>query len=171
MRVRPFHVLVSGGNLGVGPIERMFYSTTSFSGKIKYFVLCGKNQNLFNKIAQLKNPVIEPISYINSRSEMNRLYEQMDLVLTKPGGITVSECLRKEIPLCLLDALPGQEEKNEQYLLEEKLAFKIRPQELEKNLLLFLEDEKARQVFQKRVSSYTDRLENLNTVIKNFLDR
>lgn len=169
-RMPPFRVLISGGNLGVGLPEKMFIET-SFSGKIHYFILCGTNQNLLKKLEQLQTPVIKPIPYITSRVEMNQLYEQMDLVLTKPGGITVSECLRKRIPLCLLHALPGQEEQNQQYLLEEKLAIKINLQEMEKKLLLFLENEKARQAFQKRISSYTNQLENVTSVLKNFLDR
>ncbi len=168
--VPPFHVLVAGGNLGVGPIEKIF-SLTLFSGKIKYFVLCGKNQQLFKKIEQLRSPFLKPISYISSREEMNELYEQMDIVLSKPGGITASECLRKEIPLCLLDALPGQEERNEKYLLEEKLAIKINLDELENSLLLFLENEKERKEFQKKLLAHTDRQENISIVLKKFLKR
>ncbi|XJZ28935.1 hypothetical protein ACF5W4_09175 [Bacillota bacterium Lsc_1132] len=166
----PFNVLVSGGNLGVGQIENIF-DTTSFSGKIQYFVLCGKNRKLFYKIAQLQSSYIKPIPYITSRKEMNRLYEQMDAVLSKPGGITVSECLRKEIPLCLLHALPGQEERNQHYLLEENLAIEINPLNMEKSLLLFLEDQEEKQKFKERLSLYTRKLENINFVLKNFLKR
>jgi processive 1,2-diacylglycerol beta-glucosyltransferase len=102
---------------------------------------------------------------------MNELYEQMDIVLSKPGGITASECLRKEIPLCLLDALPGQQERNGKYLLEEKLAIKINLDDLENSLLLFLENEKERKEFQKKLLAHTDRQENISIVLKKFLKR
>ncbi|WP_141430415.1 MGDG synthase family glycosyltransferase [Bacillus sp. 03113] len=163
-----FHVLVSGGNLGVGPIEKML-DLTLFSGKIKYFVLCGKNQQLFKKIEQLQSPFLKSISYISSREEMNELYERMDIMLTKPGGITISECLHKGIPLCLLDPLPGPEERNQQYLLDEKLAIKINLDELEYSLLLFLENEKEREKIQQRIFVQVERLDNLSVVFKKFL--
>lgn len=164
----PYHVLVSGGNLGVGQIEKIFINNL-FSGKIKYFVLCGKNQNLFKKIEQLQNPFLIPIPYISLREEMDKLYEQMDLMLSKPGGITVSECLRKEIPLCLLDALPGPEERNQQYLLGEKLSIKIDPNELERSLLLLLESKEEREKFEKRLSEHINLQEDIRNVLKNFI--
>ncbi|HZG72793.1 MAG TPA: glycosyltransferase [Chondromyces sp.] len=165
---QPFRVLVSGGNLGVGSIERIF-KQVHFSGKIKYFVLCGKNEALFKKIEQLQCPFLQPISYISCRKEMNELYDQMDVVLSKPGGITVSECLHKELPICLLDALPGQEEQNEKYLLEKKLAIKINIDKLENSLLLFLENELTRKVFQKRLSEHMNQQESIKHVLKKFL--
>ncbi|UAC49827.1 hypothetical protein K6959_08670 [Bacillus aquiflavi] len=167
-KVSPFHVLVSGGHLGVGLVEKLF-DVTNLSGKIKYFVLCGKNQKLFRKITSFHTSILEPISYISSRPEMNRLYEQMDLVLSKPGWITISECFQKELPLCLLKALPGQEEWNRHYLLKEKLTIPIVGEQMEKSLLLFLEDEKAKQQFQQRLSAYVSELENINVVLQEFL--
>ncbi|WP_026584319.1 MGDG synthase family glycosyltransferase [Bacillus sp. J33] len=166
----PFHVLVSGGNLGVGSIEKIFRNN-KYSGQIKYFVLCGKNQNLFQRIDQLKSPYLVPISYISSREEMNNLYEKMDVMLTKPGGITVSECLNKKIPLCLLNALPGPEERNEQYLLEEKLAIKINPDNLEQSLLSFLKNQTERQNLQRRLSLHTDRYENIYINLKKIMEK
>lgn len=151
-------------------MEKIF-SDHQFSRKIIYFVLCGKNQSLFKKIEQLQNPFLVPIPYISLREEMNNLYEQMDLMLTKPGGITVTECLRKEIPLCLLEALPGPEERNQQYLLKEKLSIKINPKELDKSLLLFLRNEEERKKFQKRLSGHNDLLEDVRDVLKNFIQR
>jgi processive 1,2-diacylglycerol beta-glucosyltransferase len=49
---------------------------------------------------------------------MNDLYNEMDLVLTTPGGITISGRLRKQIPVFLFHALPGQEEINKTFLVE-----------------------------------------------------
>ena len=40
-----------------------------------------------------------------------------DLLVTKPGGLTVSEALACDIPLAVFDAIPGQEEDNAQFLL------------------------------------------------------
>lgn len=60
----------------------------------------------------MQHPLIEPIPFVSCRKMMNALYEQADAVLTKPGGVTVSECLRKRLPIFIYGALPGQETYN-----------------------------------------------------------
>ncbi|MGJ7921187.1 MGDG synthase family glycosyltransferase [Neobacillus sp. LXY-4] len=164
-----YQVIISGGSLGVGPLENILDSD-AFSGKIKYFVLCGKNERLYNKIQKSRKPYLKAIPYLYSRTEMNELYNQMDMVISKPGGITIAECLRKELPLCLLNALPGQEEKNEFFLLEEKLAFKANVAEFDPCLLRFLEDEAERNRLKKRLSGYKNSLDDIRAVLVNFLD-
>ena len=47
-----------------------------------------------------------------------------DLVVTKPGGLSVSECLAKRKPMLLVSPIPGQEERNADYLLEAGAAIK-----------------------------------------------
>ena len=47
-----------------------------------------------------------------------------DLAITKPGGLTVSECLAMGLPMILYQPIPGQEERNADYLLEQGVALK-----------------------------------------------
>lgn len=47
-----------------------------------------------------------------------------DLVVTKPGGLSVSECLANGRPMLLVSPIPGQEERNADYLLEAGAAIK-----------------------------------------------
>jgi len=46
------------------------------------------------------------------------------VVITKPGGISVSECLAMKKPMVIMDAIPGQEERNTDYLLERGIVSK-----------------------------------------------
>ncbi|EIJ78136.1 UDP-glucuronosyltransferase [Bacillus methanolicus PB1] len=167
-----YHVLVSGGNMGVGAIEKLFASN-KLSGKIKFFVLCGKNDKLFFKLKMLNNPLIIPLPYISSRKEMNELYDHMDLILTKPGGVTVSECLIKKIPIYLLDALPGQEEMNRDFLIESGLSvnklFSFNDSRLEENLLQFLENSRAKQLYNKNLSVYSNKLADINSALNDII--
>ena len=39
-----------------------------------------------------------------------------DLVVTKPGGLTSSESLASDLPLLIINPIPGQEEENAEYL-------------------------------------------------------
>jgi processive 1,2-diacylglycerol beta-glucosyltransferase len=47
-----------------------------------------------------------------------------DCILTKPGGLTVSESLAKCIPMILINPIPGQEDRNAEFLLNNGLALK-----------------------------------------------
>ena len=47
-----------------------------------------------------------------------------DLAITKPGGLTVSECLAVRLPMILISPIPGQEERNADYLMEQGVAVK-----------------------------------------------
>ncbi|WP_252502189.1 hypothetical protein [Sporosarcina sp. Marseille-Q4943] len=113
--------LLSGGNMGAGSIVQLL-NRLHPGGRIRYTVLCGKNEKLFQAIEELDNPLIQPLSYISSKQTMNRLYDETDFIITKPGGVTVSECLKKKIPIFVYDVLPGQEEQNLAFLKNERLA-------------------------------------------------
>ncbi len=117
----PLNVLVCGGSLGAGFMKRLIQQASP-GGNVRYIVLCGKNRRLYEELAALRSDFVIPLPYISSREEMNRLYDHIDLVLTKPGGVTVSECLIKGIPIIVYHALPGQEEINLQHLLRLGLA-------------------------------------------------
>jgi hypothetical protein len=45
--------------------------------------------------------------------------------VTKPGGLTVSEALARGVGLVLINPIPGQEQRNSDYLLEQGAAIKV----------------------------------------------
>ncbi|HLD11899.1 MAG TPA: glycosyltransferase [Patescibacteria group bacterium] len=49
-----------------------------------------------------------------------------DLIITKPGGLIVSECLAMHVPMLLINPTPGQEEANAIFLLERGVAMYLR---------------------------------------------
>jgi len=119
-----WNILITGGNLGVGKIGLIVKHLISYSN-LRYFVLCGKNQRLYDTLKK-KNAYVTPLPYIDSPQKMNQLYNHMDAIVTKPGGVTVTESLHKRIPIFVYDALPGQEEMNLDYLLQHGLVFDLR---------------------------------------------
>ena len=48
-----------------------------------------------------------------------------DIVVTKPGGLTVSEALACGLPMVIMNPIPGQETRNSDYLLEHGAAIKV----------------------------------------------
>lgn len=69
------------------------------------------------------------------------LMKASDLIVTKPGGLIVSEALAAGLPQLLLEPIPGQEEANARYAIEEGAAIplKERKGEYAKTLMEVLE--------------------------------
>lgn len=151
-------ILIAGGNSGLGDILKLSAELKT-STHFDFFVLCGNNKKLYNEILSWDLDHIKPLPYLSSRSDMNKLYEEVDAIVTKPGGVTISESLRKRLPVFVHSFLPGQEEINLNYLKKQGLIFQIDHQaSLEKQLLAILKNpiimnrwEQAINLYQKEI--------------------
>ncbi|MEF7658820.1 MGDG synthase family glycosyltransferase [Bacillus thuringiensis] len=157
-------VLITGGSLGVGAIEDLIYKIGTETN-IQFYVLCGKNDNLYQKLHQLQRDSITPLTYIACREKMNKLYDQVDAIVTKPGGVTISESLFKRIPIFIYHVLPGQEEINLQQLKKLGVIFHLNNWEnersrLDKQLQSFFQNENQLQRYQERITKYHQQLIN-----------
>lgn len=154
------HILIGGGSIGIS-ITPELLQQFMISKRTHYTILCGRNERLYQEIKNLQLTNVTALPYISSREEMNRLYEQMDAVVTKPGGVTVSECLHKRLPIFIHNALPGQEEMNRAYLINKGLAYDLdmKKQTLEQQLLERLADGAGQMRFQSTVEQYLLNLE------------
>lgn len=94
---------------------------------------------------------------------MNELYDAVDAIMTKPGGVTISEALRKRLPIFVHSYLPGQEKINLTYLKEHQLVFEMDqtiPLEIQlktilKNTEKMKQWEQAIDVFQQEIEMDT----------------
>ncbi|MFR1213444.1 MAG: glycosyltransferase [Acutalibacteraceae bacterium] len=48
--------------------------------------------------------------------KVEQYMQASDLIITKPGGLTVTEALASNLPLLVFDSIPGQEEDNADFL-------------------------------------------------------
>ena len=108
-------VLIMGGGAGLGDIERV---ANLVCKRFKTKVLVGNNKKLFDK---LKNKC-DVSCYVENIEDY---YANSFVVITKPGGLTCSELINMQIPIIMLDPLPGQEEKNADFLIKNNIAIKL----------------------------------------------
>jgi processive 1,2-diacylglycerol beta-glucosyltransferase len=152
-------ILISGGNSGLGGILKLADELKK-SSHSDFLVLCGNNQKLYAEILSWGLHHIKPLPYLSSRSEMNKLYDEVDAIVTKPGGVTISEALRKRIPIFVHSALPGQEEINLHYLKDQELVFELQLEKpFEEQLLRILGDQKIMNRWEQSINAYHDGLE------------
>lgn len=126
-----FKILIMGGGLGIGKIKEMILLFNNFNSiSISLTVITGANTLLYHELIKLEPKLNFPIKIYEYS---NNIYEEMknnDLLISKPGGLTISEALSIPIPIIIYDSLPGQEEENAKFLIKMKSA--IRVKEIEK---------------------------------------
>jgi processive 1,2-diacylglycerol beta-glucosyltransferase len=121
--VRPV-VLVMGGGTGLGPLEQVVGELQELD-HLQLVVLTGKNRGLFERLTQ--QFVAPHIRIEGYRTDVPLWMSAADLLITKPGGVTITEAIAKQLPMLLFEAFPGQEEANQQYLLHHRVAMITRP--------------------------------------------
>jgi processive 1,2-diacylglycerol beta-glucosyltransferase len=87
-------------------------------------VLAGKNEDALAALRMLSIRYPDRLVACGFTNHVERLMACADLVITKPGGLTVSECLSMGLPMIVNSPIPGQEERNADYLLEQGVALK-----------------------------------------------
>ncbi|MCE4955710.1 diglucosyl diacylglycerol synthase [Macrococcoides caseolyticum] len=86
----------------------------------QFVVVCGKNQALVSQLSeQFKSNNVKVMGYTQ---EMAKWMSSCDLMLTKPGGITITESMCKHIPLVFFNPAPGQEGENAVYFSHQGYA-------------------------------------------------
>lgn len=156
----PYHILISGGSSGLGDIQNLS-SCLSEDKNYTYSILCGNNKKLYKEIFSLKLSYLKPLPYISSRETMNALYDETSAIITKPGGVTISEALVKRLPIFIHSSLPGQEEINKEYILNKNLAYILKSdQDIAKQLDDFFGNKKQQKLWHKRTDDYLNQIES-----------
>ncbi|WP_100330080.1 MGDG synthase family glycosyltransferase [Bacillus xiapuensis] len=149
------YILIAGGNSGLGHLTSLLERLAAEPGHYSYKVLCGNNKKLYNWILTLQQDKIEPIGYTSCRKKMNQYYEEAAAIVTKPGGITITEVLEKSLPIFILGALPGQEEINMRYLKKHQLIYELNLQKpIEAQIRQVIDNEMEKNKWLKRLLCY-----------------
>ena len=131
-----FTLLFTGGSFGIGPTKAILESlnTPNVNQKIQAIVVCGNNQKLFETLN--KRRFRFPIFLFGFINNMHEIMSCSDLILAKSGGATMCESLNKNIPMVIMEPIPGQESYNAKWLVNHGAAFQIRSVGEIKELLL-----------------------------------
>jgi processive 1,2-diacylglycerol beta-glucosyltransferase len=115
-------VLAMVGGAGLGAMDTMIAGVERARAKPTLIAIAGRNARLRTRIARraLTSPI--PIRALGFVDDIDEYMRAADVLVTKPGGLSTSEALAAEIPMILVQPLPGQEERNLTYLTENDAA-------------------------------------------------
>ncbi|WP_026369616.1 MGDG synthase family glycosyltransferase [Kallotenue papyrolyticum] len=101
-----------------GLLQRQFAATL--------VVVAGRNRGLLQELHDLTGNERLRLVKLGFIDYVDDLVVAADLVITKAGGLTVSEVLARGRPMIIIDPIPGQEESNADYLVSVGAAAGIR---------------------------------------------
>jgi len=115
-------LLLMAGGFGVTRIDLTARMLLNLRDDVQLITLAGKNKKLLNKTMHVANDFPGRMAAVGFTTSVERLMAVSSVVITKPGGLTTSECLAMGKPMIVINPIPGQEERNTDYLLEHGAA-------------------------------------------------
>lgn len=122
-----FNILLMSGSMGLEGISKVIKELVQNPRKLRLIIVCGKNKHLKESLDELyskpiKDKKIHIIGYSNVVSE---LMDASDVIISKPGGLTVTESVYKKLPILIPFVIPGQETENAKLLISRNCAIRI----------------------------------------------
>lgn len=113
-----------GGEYGLSKNMAIFKDILRIPN-IQIIAGCGKNAKMKLKLEKLAKVSTKKIRILGYTDKMPDLLSACNIVVSKPGGLTTSECIVTHTPIVINSPLPGQEDHNSNYVLNNGLGFRL----------------------------------------------
>ena len=171
----PAVLLISGGD-GVGPVERIASRVVSALNRKgaplgQLVIICGRNRLLQHRLSARRWPI--PTRVNGFVANMPEWMAACDCIITKAGPGTIAEAQAMGLPIILSGFIPGQEQGNVDYVLENEVGhYSERPREIARMVhRWFVEDreglERASQKA-RRLSSPNATFDIVREIVKQY---
>ena len=130
-----------GGEFGLGKTRtvQIFenFVQETLKHDIQIIAISGKNPKMKSAFEEIvnKNKAENNVKIIGFSNEVPKLMSISDLVVTKPGGLTTSESLASNLPMVVINPIPGQEEENADFLESKGIAVWIKKTDNSKKVI------------------------------------
>ena len=122
-------ILIMGGGLGLGGIEKSLGELENAIEKLNILVVTGQNEVLYEKTKKIANNSKHNVKIFSYTKEIFTLMTASDLLITKPGALTMTEAFSVGLPMLLHEPIPGPEAKNALYAEKLGAAFWVHKSE------------------------------------------
>lgn len=117
-------ILLMMGSMGFGNIEKQLEAIMAMELDMQVLCVCGRNEKMKKEIDSHENwrGKIRTYGFVDN---VELMMDAADLIITKPGGLTTSELLAKRLPAIIMNPIPGQEDRNMQFLVNNGAAIAV----------------------------------------------
>ncbi len=133
-------VLIMGGAMDKIGLSVDVLKTLDAVENLKTVVITGNNKVLYERLSKVGK--LNNVEILGYTTEIAKLMDDSDVLVTKPGGATLFEAINKGIPMVLKNSKVGQEEENIQFIKDKGIGILLDEDEcLEEALIKSLSDE------------------------------
>ena len=123
----------AGGEFGLGrrKISYIFRALVRLMHEYQIIAVAGRNKRIkekFNSIVE-NYGVQDRVKVLDYTNQVPELMHISDFVVTKPGGLTLSESLASGLPIIIINPIPGQEEENADFLVRNGVGIWIKKED------------------------------------------
>lgn len=131
----PVVLAMAGADAAVGRLRDVAAVLAQFPRPIQALVVCANAPRLADQVRRLTARSAHRFQVSGFVDNVEELMTVGDVLITKAGGVTVSEALVKRLPMCFYGSIPGHETSNARFLVEQGAALEAAtPAELRRRL-------------------------------------
>jgi len=113
-------LMMMSGSMGYGSIEKTLRRIDDIDIDFQIITVCGMNSEMKETIDKMETR--KKVLNYGFTNNIELLMDASDCLIGKPGGLSTSEALAKRLPMVLVDPIPGQEDRNVDFLLNNGVA-------------------------------------------------
>ncbi|MFE5319402.1 glycosyltransferase [Paenibacillus sp. NPDC056579] len=170
-RTLPTVLIMGGGHGLIGKQLMSVLQSEELTAPVQFIFVCGRNEKLKKTLEEELggNKTRHRVVITGFVDHVHELMALSDLIITKPGGLTVSEALALELPMMLYKPIPGQEQDNAAYLVSLGAAMEAKNEaDLKRQLLQVIQNKSLLSNLKRNVRSSQmkhDALHTLNAIL------
>jgi processive 1,2-diacylglycerol beta-glucosyltransferase len=146
----PVVLAMAGSRGSLGRLPDVLQALAALGDRVQGLVVTGHDPRLAGRLRSLA--CASRVRVLGHVRAVRRLMAAADLLVSKPGGMTVAEAVAAELPLVSYGALPGQERRNERFVSRAGVALVARSRaDLGQALSRALEDPALLELLRERM--------------------
>lgn len=118
----PVVLVMAGAYAALGRVDDLVGVLARFSRPIQPLVVCANAPRLAQRVRAVGARSPHPFQVFGYVDNVDELMTVSDVLLTKAGGVTVSEAFMKSLPMLVYGSIPGHEESNTEFLVSQGAA-------------------------------------------------
>ena len=120
----------AGGRFGLAKknTPKILEDIARYMDNVQVIAISGQNKQVYDDFTKIvhKYNRENDIKILEFTDKVPELMHISDIVISKPGGLTTSESLASDLPIIVINPIPGQEEENADFLEKNHLGFWIK---------------------------------------------
>lgn len=121
--------LIMGGGLGLGGVKNALCQLERLKKDIQILVITGANVALWSEMNEYAQHSKHKIFVWGYSHNIQEFMSVATFLISKPGALTISEALTRELPMILHDPIPGPEVDNVKFVSDNGAAIWVKHQD------------------------------------------